>query len=94
MASTGATWERNDVPLAELTVTVVQTNDRFAAQNDDQLLASVVVVVDELRATWLELPDRTSQRSPFGSDKTSCADAAPVGNLCPDILRICHATSG
>ena len=57
VASSRTTLERHHVSLAKLTVAVVQTHDGLAAQNDNQLLASVVEVVDELGATGLELPD-------------------------------------
>ena len=91
MTAFGSSREWNHVSLVELAVTVVQSHRRLAAKDDDQLLASVVEVVDELRATRLKLPDRTAERP--GSDKALRSYSAPVGNVRPDVLRVTrHAT--
>ena len=63
MAAVGTSWQRHDVSLAELAFTVVQPDDGLATKDDDELLTSVVEVVDELRSTGLELPNRAAERS-------------------------------
>ena len=88
VASRRTTRKRHHVSLAKLTVAVVEPDGRLTAQNQDELLASVVEVVDKLGAAGLKLPDRSAQRSAFGSNQAACTDATPVGNLGPDVLGI------
>ena len=63
VTAVGASWQRHDVSLAELAFTVAQPDDGLAAKNDDELFASVVEVVDELRSTRLQFPNRAAERS-------------------------------
>jgi hypothetical protein len=93
VASGRTTRERHHVSLAELAVAVVQPDDRLTAQNQDELLASVVKVVDDLGATGLKLPDRSAQRSTFGSNEAARTDATPVGNVGPHVLGVSHSKS-
>jgi len=87
--------EWNSVSLVELAVAVVQSHGRLTPADDDQLLAPVVEVVDELRATRLKLPERSAERP--GSDEALRPYSAPVGNVRPYVLRFtrhrCHSTT-
>jgi hypothetical protein len=56
--------QRDDISFAKLPVPVVQANSRLSAEHNEQFLAAVMEVVDELAATGLELPQRRAQR-PF-----------------------------
>jgi len=53
VASGGPSGERHNVSFAKVPIAIVQANGRFAAEHNDEFLASVVVVVDELRAAGL-----------------------------------------
>jgi hypothetical protein len=88
MAPFRASRERHNISLAEVAVTVVQSHGRRSTKDDDELLTPVVEVVDELTATRLKLPERAAQRSACRSDEASRPYAAPVGNVCPHVVRI------
>ena len=77
-----------NIPLGELAITIVESDRGLAAQDDDQLLASVVEVVDELSASRLKLPDRSTERSVFGTNETPRTDSAPVRDIRPDVVRV------
>jgi hypothetical protein len=88
VTSFGPSWERYDVSLLELAVTVMQPDDGLATKDDDELLACVVEVVDKLRSTRLELPNGAAERAALRSSQASRANAAPVGNVRPKVSRV------
>src|SRR6266404_3618840 len=94
MSTLPAARERHDVALRELALAVVHPNRRTAAQHDEHLLAPVMEVVDELRRTRLELPDRSVQRAAGRAHDPASADATPVGHVIPDVAGfVAHSGS-
>ena len=88
MTPSRPSWEGYDVSLVELAVTVMQPDDGLATKDDDELLACMVEVVDELRSTRLELPNRATERSAVRSNQASHANPAPVGYVRPKVSPI------
>ena len=88
MTPFGTSWKRYDISLLELAVTVMQPDDGLATKDDDELLACMVEVVDELRSTRLELPNRATERSAVRSNQASHANPAPVGYVRPKVSRV------
>lgn len=83
--------EADHVALSQLTVTVRHANSRCSAQHDEQFLARVVEVVDELSLARLKLPHRSAQAS--GSNEPSRTDTVPVGEVIPDVIGVLHIAS-
>lgn len=52
----------NNVALVELTVAVGEANRRLPTKNDKEFVASVMEVINELKAAGLEFPERSPQR--------------------------------
>ena len=88
MTPFGPSWKRHDVSLVELAVTVVQPDGGLATKDDDEFLACVVEVVDELGSTRLEFPNRAAERTAFCSNQGSRTHPAPVGNFRPETFRV------
>jgi hypothetical protein len=80
--------QRDDISFAKLPVPVVQANSRLSAEHNEQFIAAVMEVVDELTATGLELPQRRAQRPFAPPHQSPRADTAPVGDLLPHVARI------
>jgi hypothetical protein len=92
MASFGTSGKWHNISLVEVAITVVQSDGGLAAKDDDELLAPVVEVVNELRATRLKLPERAAERP--GSDEALRPYSAPVGNVGPHVLRVARQSDG
>jgi len=58
-----ATGQRHDITFTKLPVAIMKANGRLAAEHDEEFFAAVMEVIDELRTTWLELPQRRAQPS-------------------------------
>src|SRR5262249_7853968 len=89
--SLGAAREADDIALPQLPVAVVHSHRGPAAQHDKKFLARVVEVIDELPLAGLKLPDRRAQGS--CPNESPRPDAAPVGNLVPDVAAVLHTGS-
>ena len=72
----------------EFVVAIVHSDGWLSPKHNQQLLAAVMKVVDELRRAGLELPDGTAQRTGWRSNQTSGAETTPVGHIVPDIPRV------
>jgi hypothetical protein len=89
VSATTPTRQGDNVPFAELSFAVVQTHNRCSTKDDEQLVAAVVEVVDELRTTGLELPQGCAEPSTtLGTNESASANASPVWNRFPDIARV------
>ena len=86
----GPAREGDDVALPERTVAVVHPHARAPAQHEEQLLAAVVKVVDELRPARLQLPDGGAEAHARRPRDARRADAAPVRYVVPDVGRVGH----
>ena len=89
MSATTPAGQRHNVPFPELPVAVVQAHDRCSPKDDEELVAAVVEVVDELTTTRLELPQgRAETRTTLGAHESPSANASPVWNRFPDVARV------
>jgi hypothetical protein len=85
--------KRHDVAFRQNALAVVHPHSRLPAQHDEELLGRVVEVVDELRRSGLELPQRGAERAVLGSHQPACPDAAaPARDVVPDVRGlVAHA---
>jgi hypothetical protein len=88
VAPLGAARKRQHIAFLQDAVTVMHQDGRRPPKNDEQLFASVMEVVDELRRPGLKLPNRCAEGIRRRPNKFSCSESTPIWNLVPNIRGV------
>jgi len=81
-------WKRQHLALRKDAITVMHQDGRRPSQDDQQLLASVVEVIDELRRSRLKLPNRCAEGIRRRPNKLPCSESTPIRNLVPNVRGV------